>query len=308
MKNILENAYNYGQKFIGEGELVNYIPALGNVDKNKSGVVLINRNGELYKAGDTDVKFSIMSIVKIVLYAILLENYDFDYIRKHIGVQGSSKAYNSIVDLEESENKLPVNPFINAGALMSTYFILKKFENKRKSFEIILDLTKKLTRNPSLEYNEEIYENSKNTGYTNLAIAYTMQKNGVIASDVDVRNILDIYNKACTIMVDTNDLAYLAQVISNNGKNLENEVIVSEKNAKILRTIMAICGTYNFSGDLAVDIGIPAKSGVGGGIVATTRDGIGIATYSPGLDSKGNSLVGIKILKKLSEELNLSIY
>lgn len=309
MKEILKQAYDYGKEFVDEGNLVNYIPALANVDKSKVGLAVYDNKGELYEVGDTDIQFSIMSIAKISLYSVVLENYDIDYIRKYIGVKGSSKAYNSIVDLEESERKLPINPFINAGALMTSYFILKKFNgNKDEAFKAVIDMTKKLTDNNNLEYNVEIYESSKNTGYTNLAIMYTMQKNGVIPGTVDAKDVLEIYNKACTIMVDTRDLAYMGSVLARDGVNLKGEKILSNKNSRILRTLMAICGTYDFSGDFAVDIGIPAKSGVGGGILATTKDGMGIATYCPGLDSKGNSLVGIKILEKISNELEFSIY
>ncbi|EGY80088.1 thermolabile glutaminase, partial [Peptoniphilus indolicus ATCC 29427] len=171
----------------------------------------------------------------------------------------------------------------------------KKFNgNKDEAFKAVIDMTKKLTDNNNLEYNVEIYESSKDTGYTNLAIMYTMQKNRVIPGIVDVKDVLEIYNKACTIMIDTRDLAYMGSVLARDGVNLKGEKILSKKNSRILRTLMAICGTYDYSGDFAVDIGIPAKSGVGGGILATIKNGMSIATYCPGLDSKGNSLVGIK--------------
>lgn len=309
MKEILKQAYDYGKKFVDDGNLVNYIPALANVDKSKVGIAVYDNKGNLYEVGDTDIQFSIMSIAKISLYAVLLENYELDYIREYIGVKGSSKAYNSIVDLEESEGKLPINPFINAGALMTSYFLFRKFSrDKDKTFETVLEMTRKLTGNNSLTYSVEIYESSKDTGYTNLAIMYTMQKNGVLPGDIDVREVLEIYNKACTIMINTKDLAYMGSVLARGGINLKNERILTEKNSRVIRTLMAICGTYDYSGDFAVDIGIPAKSGVGGGILATTKDEMGIATYCPGLDSKGNSLAGIKIFKKISNELEFSIY
>ncbi|PMB83780.1 hypothetical protein CJ206_07410 [Dolosicoccus paucivorans] len=135
-----------------------------------------------------------------------------------------------------------------------------------------------------------------------------IKKHGIIDKKVAVEDVLYIYNLACCIMVNTKDLAVFASVISKNGKDLQGNQIMKEDNARILRTLMAICGTYDYSGDFAINIGMPAKSGVGGGIMATTNKDIGVCTFCPGLDSFGNSLAGVKMLEKISNELKLNIY
>lgn len=306
MKRILQESYDYAKPFIKEGKTVNYIPGIEDVDPNGLAASIIDKNGEVFEIGAVDTKFSMMSIVKVFLYIIALENYPLEEIKKYIGLKGSSKPYNSLLDLEMSEEKKPVNPYINAGAITTSYLIYNKF--KEKSLDIILKKIQKIAGNDEIFIDEKIMTDSKNSGQANKAIIFSLQNNGVIPKYVDIFEVLNVYNMACCVTVNTKDLAMMSYCLSNGGKNLKGKRLIDEEYARISRTLMAIAGTYDYAGDFAVEIGLPAKSGVGGGIMATTNSGIGLATYSPALDKRGNSVAGIKMLEYISKKLKLGIY
>lgn len=306
MKDILKEAYDYAIDFTNEGVLPTYQPQLAKANKDNLGGVIIDKNGEVHETGVTDIKFTAQSIIKVLLYQIALKNYDFEEIKSYVGLKGSSKPFNSISDLELSDGKKPVNPFINSGALVITYLLCKKFGDK--AFDVVLEEAKKVFNNDSLDYDNVFVETGKPVAFRNLAIVNTLKSNGTISDEVSTDDILDLYFKACCILVDPKDLAYYSYVLSNDGRNVNGENLISKDNARILRTLMAIAGMYDYSGDFAVEIGVPAKSGVGGGILCTTNNGIGLAAYSPGLDPQGNSLAGIKFLHYISNNMNISIY
>lgn len=305
MDNYLNSVIEYGKNFVEEGKLVDYIPILKDADKNALGVCIIDKDGKIYEAGKSRENFAIMSIVKVILFEIVLENYEIDEIKKYIGFKGSSKPYDSILDLE-MENGKPVNPFINSGAIMSSYLIFKKF--KDKSIDVLLEKAKILTDNENIDYARELLKIAGKGGENNLALTYILKKHGYIDKETKIEDVLYIYNLACCLMVNTRDLAVLASIISRNGKGLDGQKIIDEENARILRTLMSICGTYDYSGDFAINIGIPAKSGVGGGIMAATNKDIGLCTFCPGLDSSGNSVAGVKMLEMISKDLKLNFY
>lgn len=306
MEKILKEAYEYAKPFTKYGKIVDYIPSLADVDKDKLAASIIDSQGNVYEVGAVDIQFSIMSISKVILYLIALENYELEEIKKFIGFKGSSKPYNSLLDLEMSEGKKPVNPFINAGALVNTYLIYNKFGDA--SIDKIMEKVRLLSGNDSIDYDRLVNKESKGRGHGNKAIMYSLQNNNIIPKDVDIFEILYIYGLACFIMVNTRDLAAISYVISNDGYNMDGEKLIDSDHARILRTLMAICGTYDYSGDFAIEIGLPAKSGVGGGMLATTNKGIGLATYCPGLDPSGNSVAGTKMLEYISKSLDLGIY
>lgn len=305
MKEILKRAYEYSLPFTKEGELVDYIDALKSVNKEDLGAVIIDENKNIESIGVVDTKFTIMSIVKVALYLIVLENYEQDEIKKYMGSNGSSKAFNSLLDLESSEDKKPVNPFINAGAIMSCYLIYKKF--KEKSKEVVLEKLRSLTDNKNLDVDKKVLDSIGIGGDTNIAILYSLKKNKIMANDEDAFTVLGLYNYACTILVDIVDLAKFSYVLSNNGKSINDEKLIDEENVRILKTLMLICGMYDYSGEYAIKVGLPSKSGVGGGIMATTNKKIGLATYSPALDLRGNSVAGQVMLEYISKELDLYV-
>lgn len=306
MDKYLEKAYEYAIAFCDKGEVANYIPELAKQDKTKSAVAFIDEDGIMYSKGYSKDKFTIQSIVKVIIYLCLLENYDFDQIKKSIGVMPSSKPFNSIIELELSDKNIPVNPFINAGAIVGTYLLYEKYGDK--TFHYIMDRARQVLGNKEIIYSLEVFKSERASAYKNKALSYMMQASGIIPGNINVETILDFYFKACSILVNVEELAYFSYILSNDGKSIGKERVIDSEHARILRTLMAVCGTYDFSGDFAVKIGLPCKSGVGGGLLTASKNGYGLASYCPGLDRHGNSYVGMKILQALSNEFELSIY
>lgn len=306
IQDILQQAYEYGIKYIDKGTVANYIPELAKEDKTKVGAALIDKDGSMYDMGCAQHKFSIQSIVKIIIYLCVLEHYDFDYIQKFIGVKPSAKPFNSIIALELSNKNIPVNPFINAGAIVGTSLLFEKYGNN--TFEMILNRTRDIIGNDKIDYSRSIFNSESLSAFANRALTYMLLNGKIIPPNVNVEDLLNVYFKSCSILVDARDLAQLGFVLSRDGKDKENKQRLSMEHARILRTIMATCGTYDYSGEFAIRIGVPAKSGVGGGIVTASKAGYGIGVYCPGLDSHGNSYVGTRILEIISKELSLNIY
>ena len=306
IRDVLQRAYEYGIQYVDKGVVANYIPELAKEDKTKAGAALIDKNGSLYDVGTSQHKFSIQSIVKIIIYLCVLEHYDFDYIQKFIGVKPSAKPFNSIIALELSEKNIPVNPFINAGAIVGTSLLYEKYGNN--TFEMILNRTRDIIGNDKIDYSRSVFNSESSSAFANRALTYMLLNGKIIPSNVNVDDLLNVYFKSCSILADVRDLAQLGFILSRDGKDGENKQCLSGEHARILRTLMVTCGTYDYSGEFAIKIGLPAKSGVGGGIVTASKAGYGIGVYCPGLDSHGNSYVGTRILEFLSRELNLNIY
>lgn len=301
---VLQKALNLGKKYLHEGAVADYIPELAKVDANKIAISVIE-NDELHSVGDSKVKFSIQSIVKVMLYSIAMDNYSVDELKKYVGVKPSAKAFNSVIELELSDKSIPVNPFINAGAIVIVAILYNIY--KDETFDIILKKARAFL-GEDVDYSREIAESEKESSFTNRTLIYLMLSRGIIPNDIQVEEVLDTYFKACSILVNTENLAHMSYVLSNNGKNLKGEEIITERESRILRSLMATCGTYDYSGDFAIRVGLPAKSGVGGGIVTASNQNTGLAVYSPRLDSHGNSYCGVRMLEFLSKELNLYIY
>lgn len=306
MKKLLENLVEKNTIHLEEGNLASYIPALLKADKNSLGVCVVDiKNNEEYWAGDSEVKFTIQSISKVVSLIIALNDNGREQVFKKVNVEPTGMGFNSIVNLEIRDQDRPYNPMINAGAIVTTSLIFG--ENEENKFNRILRFVRKATNNENININEEIYESEKATGDRNRSLAYFMKSNGILEGDVE--EVLDIYFKQCSIEVTAKDLARFASVIANDGITpWNNEVLISRDICRIVKTIMVTCGMYDASGQFAVHVGVPSKSGVGGGILAAVPRRYGIGIYGPSLDKKGNSIGGIHILKELSEELELSIF
>ena len=208
--------------------------------------------------------------------------------------------------MELSEKNIPVNPFINAGAIVGTSLLYEKYGNN--TFEMILNRTRDIIGNDKIDYSRSVFNSESSSAFANRALTYMLLNGKIIPSNVNVDDLLNVYFKSCSILADVRDLAQLGFILSRDGKDGENKQRLSGEHARILRTLMVTCGTYDYSGEFAIKIGLPAKSGVGGGIVTASKAGYGIGVYCPGLDSHGNSYVGTRILEFLSRELNLNIY
>lgn len=305
MFNLLETLVEKNRGYGAEGKLASYIPALLEADPNNLGVCVVDLQGREYSAGDCDVKFTIQSISKVVTLILALRDNGRKNVFKKVNVEPTGMGFNSIVNLEVTQSDRPYNPMINAGAIVTTSLIGGVTEEEK--LNKILEFLRKATNNDDITLNEEVYKSEKATGDRNRSLAYFMKSNDILSGDIE--EILDLYFKQCSIEVTARDLARFGAVLANEGVTpWGDERLMSREVCRIVKTIMVTCGMYDASGEFAVHVGIPAKSGVGGGILATVPRRYGIGIFGPALDQKGNSMAGLKVIKDLSDELDLSIF
>lgn len=304
MKRILDSIIDDCRKWTSKGEVASYIPELAKANPKALGIWVTNLGGEEYFAGDWDTKFTIQSMSKVITLTLAILDNGIEYVFTKVGMEPTESGFNSITNLEIHEQKQPLNPMINAGAIATVSLI--NGETAEDKINRILTFTRKITGNDDIGVNYNVYESEKKTGNRNRALAYYMKGNGIIEGDVE--EILDVYFKACSMEITCKDIARIGAMLANDGVLLNNERVISREACRIVKTIMVTCGMYDASGKFAVHIGIPAKSGVGGGIMAAVPRRMGIGVVGPALDAKGNSIGGIKILEKLSHELDLSIF
>lgn len=301
----LEKILNQNREKIAFGNLPTYIPELTRANKDALGIYISQLDGSEFKAGDYDYKFTIQSISKVITLIMALEDWGAEYIFECVGKEPTGDAFNSMMKLEIVRPSKPFNPMINAGAIAVTSKIKGKSPEER--IQRIMDFFKLVTGNPDLKVNESIYMSEKSTGDRNRAMAYFMKDVGVITGDVEEN--LDLYFKQCSIEVTCKDIARIGLFLSSDGVLLETgKQIINPKHSKIAKALMTTCGMYNASGEFAINVGIPAKSGVGGGIMAVVPGKMGIGVIGPSLDEKGNSIAGVGVLEQLSKMLELSIF
>lgn len=294
-------ALSFGRHFIQEGHTADYIPELAKVDKTLSGICIMTKDGNVYSAGNVDEPFTIQSISKIISLGIALQTCGYERVFAKVRMEPSGDAFNSIIKLD-TDGHIPFNPMINSGAIVIASFLQPRF-----TFEELLDWTKRLCMDPTLTLDEDVYHSELSTGDRNRSIAYLLKSNNVINGNIE--EILDLYFKMCSIRVTAKSLAGLGLVIANNGKNpFTGEVLLTDRVVTMLKTLMLTCGMYDGSGEFAAKVGMPAKSGVGGGILSFVNHKAGVGTFGPALDSKGNSIVGMKMLEYLSHELHWHIF
>ena len=301
LKSIIENNRRYAL----EGKVASYIPGLAKANPEHLGICVTTLEGKEFSAGDCDVKFTIQSISKVIsLMVAILDNGTKNVFSK-VGMEPTGDSFNSIVSLEVKNPQKPFNPMINAGAIATTALI--SGDSLEEKFEKIINFTRKITGNNDININEEVYLSERATGDRNRALAYFMKSNKLIDGNVD--DILDLYFRQCAIEGTCKDIARVAAMLANDGiLPWSGERVISREVSRIVKTIMVTCGMYDASGEFAVHIGIPAKSGVGGGILAAVPRRMGIGVFGPALDAKGNTIAGIQVLQELSKELDLSIF
>lgn len=295
MEKILEDIIKSNKYLRSRGSLADYIPALNRVDPDKIGISLADTDGNIHLAGDWDHKFTIQSISKVLSLMLAIMDNGEENVFERVDYEATEEPFNTIFKLDFPQTLKPANPMINAGAIVTTSLI--KGEDK---FGRLLDFYREISGNKDLDYNREVYVSEKKTGDRNRSIAYLMKARGFIEGDVD--KILDVYFKQCSIEVNTLDIAKIGLFIAKRDDLKTNQI------KKLATAIMANSGMYNFSGEYAVEVGVPSKSGVAGGIMATAPNKMGIGVYSPLLDEYGNSAVGFGIMKDLARSLDLSIY
>jgi len=283
------------------GQVASYIPELKKADPRMAGIALMTTRG-LFEAGDTDVYFTLQSISKVISLLIALEHRGAEAVFAKVGSEPTGDSFNSIVKLETSEQK-PLNPMINAGAIAVCSLIPGQSVEER--FALLADLLESILGRP-IQIDESVYMSEKETGHRNRALAYFLKDiNGL---EGDVEEVLDLYFRQCSILVNCVDLARIGMFLATKGINEAGSPIVSANAVRLVSTFMVTCGMYNGSGEFAIQVGIPAKSGVAGGILGVVPGQYGVATYGPALDRKGNSVVGISMLRRLSEVLDFSIF
>lgn len=305
MKALLETLVEKNKVKSKRGKVADYIPGLLKADPNSLGAAVYDMSGRVFKAGECDKKFTIQSISKVISLIVALGDNGMAKVFKKVNVEPTGEGFNSIVNLETKDTQRPYNPMINAGAIVTTSLIYG--ESEEEKLGRMLEFIRKATDNESIGINEEVYISEVKTGDRNRALAYYMKSNGILEGNVD--EILDLYFRQCSIEATAVDLAKFGAVLANDGITpWGNERLMSRETCRIVKTIMVTCGMYDASGEIAVHIGIPAKSGVGGGILAAVPRRLGIGIYGPALDDKGNSVAGLNLLKDLSDEYDLSIF
>ena len=305
MEALLEEIIEQCAPYKAMGKPASYIPELAKGDVNNLGMYVMLNNGQTFKAGDYKKPFTIQSVVKPILLLLALMDHGMDEVRKTIGVEATGKPFDAINVTDQNLEQQHINPMVNMGAIaMCTMIHGKDYEER---FQRLLGLTRHLAGNPNIELDEAVYLSEKRTGNKNRALAYLLKSYGIIHDDVE--EVLDCYFKACSIKVTCKDLARIAYVFANRGKlPLTDERVFPAEFAHYVNAVLVTCGMYDGSGDFAVRVGVPAKSGVGGGIMAVVPTRMGIGIFSPGLDEKGNSLAGTKALEELSRRMYLSIF
>lgn len=305
MKDLLQKVLQDCSKYTKYGEVANYIPELAKADRNKFAISVMTGVDEVFSVGDYDCVFTMQSVIKpVILLAALIDSGE-ENVKKLVGTESTGKPFDAFNYSDQALKNEHINPMINTGAIaLCTLIKGNTFDEK---FERLLSLAKKLTGNSGLKVDNSVYLSEKHTGNKNRALAYMLKAYGMI--DCDTEDVLDCYFKACSVGATCKDLAKLAFVLANKGTDpVTGERICDSKYSKYINAVLMTCGMYDGSGEFAVNVGVPAKSGVGGGIMAIVPGRMGIGIYSPALDRKGNSIAGIKALEILSESLDLSIF
>lgn len=301
MQKVLEEALEIGKKYIAQGECASYIPELALVDKNKLGICVITKSVDRYAVGDTKDRFTIQSISKVISLAIALQHCGFDKVFEKMNMEPTGDAFNSLLKLDLADDR-PFNPMINAGALTTIGYLVPEL-----SFEDMLEYARRVCMDPGIVMDEKVFESEMTHCSRNRAISYLLQSKGSLEADVE--KTLELYTRMCSLSVTAESLACFGLVLANGGRHPETGVRLMDSDVvRVVKTIMMTCGMYDGSGEHAVRVGIPAKSGVGGGILAVVEKRMGIGIYGPSLDVKGNSIAGQHMLEYLSKTLNLHMF
>ena len=305
MEELLEQLLEECRPYTQQGNVATYIPELAKADPSDFGICILHSDGRCYRAGDYKKNFTVQSVIKPILLLLALMDNGEDYVRNRVGVESTGKPFDAINVTDQTLRSEHLNPMVNMGAIAMCSLIQGQDYNER--FRRLLELTRTLAGNPEIQMNEAVYLSEKRTGNKNRALAYLLKANALLEGDPE--EVVDCYFRACSISVNCQDLARIGFVLANRGKLPQSEErLFPSRYATYVNAVMMTCGMYDGSGNFAVNVGVPAKSGVGGGIMAVVPTSMGIGIYSPALDSKGNSMAGIQALTRLSKRLYLSVF
>lgn len=285
-----------------EGRVADYIPELAKADPKWFGICVATRDGHVYEVGDTRQPFTIQSISKAFSYGLALEDRGETHMLSRIGVEPSGEAFNAIS--LKAGSGTPLNPMINAGAIATCGQVLRRDGDRR--IDRIRRFLSGCAGN-ALDIDEEVYRSESSTGHRNRAIGWMLRNFNIIDEDPD--DILETYFQQCSIRVTCRDLAFMGATLANEGINpLTRERAIKRDYVANILSVMSTCGMYDFSGEWIYRVGLPAKSGVGGGIVAVLPGQLGIGVFSPPLDAQGNSARGIRVCVDLARDLGLHLF
>lgn len=305
MEELLERLLAECRPYAEQGQVAQYIPELAKGDPLSLGIYMIGCDGKHSWAGDCRKPFTIQSVVKPVLLLQALLDNGVEAVQSRVGVEATGKPFDAINAVDQPLSSGNLNPMVNMGAIVMCSLIHGDSYGER--FERLLALTRRLAGNEEIGVDEDVYRSEKSHGSKNRALAYLLKSYGLLEGGVE--EVLDCYFRACSIRVDCRDLANIGAALSNRGRlPVSNQRVFPSHLARYVNAVLMTCGMYNGSGEFAVRVGIPAKSGVAGGIMAVVPTRMGIGIYGPALDHKGNSLAGIQLLERLSRELYLSIF
>jgi len=286
------------------GDVATYIPQLGKVDPKKFGIAAVTNDGRVILAGDADQPFSIQSVSKVFTLTLALGKIG-DALWHRVGREPSGNPFNSLVQLE-TEHGIPRNPFINAGAIAVSDRLISALGAGAK--ERLLEMLSGLAGEP-IGFDVEVAASEAATGYRNVALGNFMKSFGKIDNDVDA--VLDFYFHQCAVKMSCRQVAKAAGYLCRDGAHPRagnGSLVVSERQARRLNALMLTCGTYDAAGEFAFRIGLPCKSGVGGGIVAVVPDRLTLCVWSPAVDESGNSVLGTRALELFASRSGLSIF
>ncbi|WP_341226993.1 glutaminase [uncultured Arcticibacterium sp.] len=301
-KEILERVMNNVRAEKSLGKLATYIPELGNIDPYKLGVHLSTVNNLDVGSGDNQEKLSIQSIAKVFSLCLAYKMVG-ESIWKRVDVEPSGNPFNSLVQLE-ADNGIPRNPFINAGAIVICDILISHLERPKDAF---LSFVKEISDNPELTFCQKIADSEKSIGYRNVALCNFIKSLGNIKNEPE--EVLDFYFCLCSLEMSCKELAQAFLFLANGGKKVSDEKeILTKSQTKRINALMQTCGFYDESGEFAFEVGLPGKSGVGGGIVAVFPGNYSIAVWSPKLNAKGNSYKGMMFLEMFTTETEASIF
>ncbi|MFK5982071.1 MAG: glutaminase, partial [Flavobacteriaceae bacterium] len=292
-QSILNEIQLVANNTLNKGEVASYIPELATIKADNFGIYLNQINGENYSVGDWDKPFSIQSISKVLSLSKALQLIDCN-VWNRVDVEPSGNPFN-FLSLLEQENGIPRNPLINSGAIVIADILVSKLENPKEDF---IKYIRSLANDPTIDYNYKVAASEKEKGFKNYAIANMLKSYRNLNNDVEV--VLDFYFHQCSIELNCEQITKVFYLFSNRGKCLQEKTHLTLSQVKRINALMLTCGFYDEAGEFAFTVGLPGKSGVGGGIVALLPNNFVIATWSPGLNKKGNSLLGMKALEQFT--------
>jgi len=287
---------------LAEGKIADYIPELAKADPNWFGISVATTDGMIVEFGDCQQMFTIQSISKPFVYGLVLEDHGVDAVLSRVGVEPTGEAFNSIL-LDEASNR-PFNPMVNAGAIATADLVAGKDLPER--IGRVIDVIGRYCGR-DVYVDNSVFASERLTGHRNRAIAHLMLNFGMMSERID--ESLELYFQQCSVLVNCHDLALMGATLANGGVHpLTNKRAVAQTQVKHILSIMHSCGMYDYAGEWAYRVGMPAKSGVAGGIVAVVPGVMGIGIFSPRLDAKGNSVRGVRICRELSERFGLHCF